>query len=76
MLLKAFDERLDEAINGTGNMNCQLCKYRKQVVGFEQEQGKTQIGHHLNVKGILFEENEKVGDKKSISKKIKNILGI
>ncbi len=76
LLLKAFDERLDEAINGTGNMNCQLCKYRKQVVGFEQEQGKTQIGHHLNVKGILFEENEKVGDKKSISKKIKNILGI
>ena len=76
LILKAFDERLDEAINGTGNMNCQLCKYRKQIVGFEEEKGQEQIGHHLNVKGILFEEDEKVGAKKSISKSIKNILGI
>ena len=76
LVLKAFDERLQEAINGTGNMNCQLCKYRKQIIGFGEEQGKEQIGHHLNVKGILFEEDEKVGAKKSISKSIKNILGI
>lgn len=76
LILKAFDERLDEAINGTGNMNCQVCKYRKQIVGFEEEKGQEQIGHHLNVKGILFEEDEKVGAKKSISKTLKNILGI
>jgi sirohydrochlorin cobaltochelatase len=76
LILQAFDERLDEAINGTGNMNCQVCKYRKQIIGFEQETGKEQVGHHLNVKGILFEEDEKVGEKKSISKKIKNMLGI
>ena len=76
LVLKAFDERLQEAIDGTGNMNCQLCKYRKQIIGFEEEQGKEQIGHHLNVKGILFEEDEKVGAKKSISKTLKNILGI
>ena len=73
---KAFDERLDEAINGTGNMNCQLCKYRKQIVGFEEEQGKEQIGHHLNVKGGLFEEDEKVGEKKGVASKLKGLLGI
>ena len=76
LLLKAFDERLDEAINGTGNMNCQLCKYRKQIIGFEEEQGKEQMGHHLNVKGVLFEEDEKVDDKKGVGSKIKKILGI
>ena len=76
LVLKAFDERLEEVHKGTGNMNCQLCKYRKQVIGFEQEIGKDQIGHHLNVKGILFEEDDKVGAKKGIINSVKNILGI
>ncbi|GAA3628198.1 sirohydrochlorin chelatase [Flavivirga jejuensis] len=76
LILKAFDERLDEAINGTANMNCQLCKYRKQIVGVESEQGKEQVGHHLNVKGVLFEEDEKVGQKNSVLSKIKKGLGI
>ena len=77
LLLKAFDERLEEAKTGTAHMNCQLCKYRKQVVGFEQDYGKEQVGHHLNVKGILFEEDEKPGtSKNSLGDKIKNILGI
>ena len=75
-ILQAFDERLQEAIEGTGNMNCQLCKYRKQIVGFEEEVGTDQIGHHLNVKGILFEEDEKVNEKKGVGKTIKKILGI
>jgi len=75
-ILKAFDERLEEAKNGTGNMNCQLCKYRKQIVGFEKEIGTEQIGHHLNVKGLLFEEDEKVNENKSVGKTIKKILGI
>lgn len=77
LLLKAFDERLEEAKSGTAYMNCQLCKYRKQVVGFEQDYGKEQIGHHLNVKGILFEEDEKPGEvKNSLGSKIKKALGI
>ncbi|WP_299778779.1 sirohydrochlorin chelatase [uncultured Formosa sp.] len=76
LILKAFDERLDEAINGTANMNCQLCKYRKQIVGLESEIGKEQIGHHLGVKGLLFEEDEKVGQKNSVFTKIKKGLGI
>jgi len=76
VILKAFDERLDEAINGTANMNCQMCKYRKQIVGLESEIGKEQMGHHLGVKGVLFEEDEKVGQKKSVFTKIKKGLGI
>ena len=77
LILKAFDERLDEAKNGIANMNCQLCKYRKQVIGFEEYLGQEQIGHHLNVKGILFEEDEKPGVKKSgIGNTIKKMLGI
>ncbi|WP_438425697.1 sirohydrochlorin chelatase [Aquimarina macrocephali] len=77
LLMKAFDERLEEAKSGTAHMNCQLCKYRKQVVGFEQDYGKEQVGHHLNVKGILFEEDEKPGEvKNSLGSKIKKVLGI
>jgi len=76
LIVKAFNERLEEAIDGTGNMNCQLCKYRKQIIGFEQEKGQEQVGHHLNVKGILFEEDDKVGGKKGFGQKIKKILGI
>jgi len=76
LILKAFDERLHEAIEGTGNMNCQMCKYRKQIVGFEEAVGEDQIGHHLNVKGLLFEEDEKVGEKKNLGTTIKKILGI
>ncbi len=77
LLMKAFDERLEEAKTGTAYMNCQLCKYRKQVVGFEQDYGAEQVGHHLNVKGILFEEDEKPGEvKNSLGTKIKKVLGI
>ncbi|CAM4139324.1 sirohydrochlorin cobaltochelatase [Pedobacter westerhofensis] len=77
LMLKAFDTRLEEAVHGTGNMNCQLCKYRKQIIGFEEEVGKEQIGHHLNVKGVLFEEDEKPGEKKnSLGSQFKKLLGI
>jgi sirohydrochlorin cobaltochelatase len=77
LMLKAFDSRLEQAINGEGNMNCQLCKYRKQIIGFEEELGKEQVGHHLNVKGVLFEEDEKIGEKKnSLGSTFKKLLGI
>ena len=77
LILQAFDERLHEAKNGIANMNCQLCKYRKQVIGFEEDKGKEQIGHHLNVKGILFEEDEKPNEEENgFTSKIKKMLGI
>lgn len=55
-------------------MNCQLCKYRTQIIGFEEEMGKEQVGHHLAVKGILFEEDQKIEGK--FLSTFKKILGI
>ena len=76
LMLQAIDERIEEAENGNPNMNCQLCKYRKQIIGYEQEVGKDQVGHHLAVKGILFEEDKKIQQDKKIMIGIKKILGI
>jgi sirohydrochlorin cobaltochelatase len=52
LVLDTFVTRLDEAINGTGAMNCQLCKYREQIIGFETDRGAPQAGHHHHVRGI------------------------
>ncbi|MFB6307441.1 MAG: sirohydrochlorin chelatase [Flavobacteriales bacterium] len=51
LILEAFDERIQEVEEGSPNMNCQVCKYRKQIVGFEDEVGKEQVGHHFHVRG-------------------------
>lgn len=76
LLLQTIDERILEVEKGNPNMNCQLCKYRTQIIGFENEVGKEQVGHHLAVKGILFEEDIKIENKKGMLNKVKNILGI
>ncbi len=47
--------RAQEAIEGRAEMNCSLCKYRVQIVGFEQQVGEPQRPHHLQVRG-LFEK--------------------
>jgi len=51
-VLDTFIERMDEIMAGNPNMNCQLCKYREQLIGFEHEVGKPQEGHHHHVQGI------------------------
>jgi len=51
-LLDCFVDRIDEALNGHNNMNCQLCKYREQIIGYEHDQGAAQVGHHHHVMGI------------------------
>ena len=33
-------------------MNCSLCKYRAQVLGFEQDVGRAQESHHHHVEGL------------------------
>jgi precorrin-8X/cobalt-precorrin-8 methylmutase len=50
-------DRAREAVEGRAAMNCTLCKYRVQIVGFEQQVGEPQQAHHLQVRGLL----EKVG---------------
>jgi sirohydrochlorin cobaltochelatase len=52
MVLETFCDRIDEILGGTGNMNCQMCKYRVQMLGFEDEVGLAQESHHHHVEGI------------------------
>ena len=52
MVLDAFTDRVNEILNGENNMNCKLCKYRAQILGFEAEVGLPQESHHHHVEGI------------------------
>ena len=50
-VIDAFVERVAEFAGGDPNMNCQLCKYRTQIVGYEEEVGLAQQAHHHHVRG-------------------------
>jgi sirohydrochlorin cobaltochelatase len=52
LVLDAFIERVGEFATGDNVMNCLMCKYRTQVIGYEAEVGAVQAGHHLHVRGI------------------------
>jgi sirohydrochlorin cobaltochelatase len=52
LLFEVFAERAEEAVHGSPNMNCELCKYRVQLPGFEAAVGQPQVGHHHHVRGI------------------------
>ena len=47
-----FLERAQEGLEERANMNCSLCKYRVQIVGFEDQVGTPQQPHHLQVRGL------------------------
>jgi sirohydrochlorin cobaltochelatase len=51
-VIETFIERVDQILTGDTAMNCQLCKYRAQVLGFEAEVGAPQESHHHHVEGI------------------------
>jgi sirohydrochlorin cobaltochelatase len=51
-VVETFKERVDEVIRGDTAMNCSLCKYRAQVLGFEQDVGRAQESHHHHVEGL------------------------
>ncbi|GGE17065.1 sirohydrochlorin cobaltochelatase [Aureimonas endophytica] len=52
LVVETFVDRLGEILEGTNNMNCGMCKYREQVLGFEAEVGLPQESHHHHVEGI------------------------
>ena len=55
LVVETFKERIDEVLNGDNSMNCSLCKYRSDLLGFESEVGTVQQSHHHHVEGILSE---------------------
>ncbi len=52
LVVETFMDRLQEMLVGQNLMNCSLCKYREQVLGFEAEVGAAQESHHHHVEGI------------------------
>ena len=52
LVINTFIERIEEVLNGDNAMNCSLCKYRSDLLGFEEEVGIAQESHHHHVEGI------------------------
>jgi sirohydrochlorin cobaltochelatase len=52
MVYETFVDRIQEIVDGQNLMNCQLCKYREQMIGFEDQVGAVQESHHHHVEGI------------------------
>jgi sirohydrochlorin ferrochelatase len=53
LLLQAFEDRAHEAVHGTPNMNCDLCKYRVRLIGREVDLGLPLSGHHHHVRAAM-----------------------
>jgi len=51
-VLETLAARVREILDGANLMNCQLCKYRIQILGFEASVGEPQESHHHHVEGI------------------------
>jgi sirohydrochlorin cobaltochelatase len=51
-VIDAFCDRIAELGDEQPAMNCQLCKYRTQIIGYENDAGALQAGHHHHVRGI------------------------
>jgi len=52
LVLDCFVDRAHEVEDGEPAMNCRLCKYRAQIIGFEADAGAPQAGHHHHVRGV------------------------
>jgi sirohydrochlorin cobaltochelatase len=51
-VIDTFVERVEQILTGDIAMNCQMCKYRTAVLGFEADVGAVQESHHDHVEGI------------------------
>jgi len=52
LVVDTFQERIAEVLEGEASMNCSLCKYRAQLIGFEKDVGLAQESHHHHVEGL------------------------
>jgi len=51
LVVDCFVERAREIEDGEPAMNCRLCKYRAQIIGYETAAGAPQAAHHHHVRG-------------------------
>ncbi len=51
-VVDTFVDRINELLVGEVSMNCSLCKYRSNIIGFEKEVGLFQESHHHHVEGL------------------------
>ena len=51
MVIETLAERVDEVFESRALMNCQMCKYRTQIIGFEDQVGLAQESHHHHAEG-------------------------
>jgi sirohydrochlorin cobaltochelatase len=51
LVIEAFADRVAEFDQGEPRMNCQMCKYRTRIVGYEADAGRAQEAHHHHVRG-------------------------
>ncbi len=51
LVVETFLSRAGEILEGDTAMNCALCKYREQILGFEDQVGEPQASHHHHVEG-------------------------
>lgn len=61
-VIDTMADRVTEILEGQNLMNCQMCKYREQVLGFEAEIGLAQESHHHHVEGLGAEAECKLCD--------------
>tara|TARA_B100001250_G_C19784964_1_gene783692 strand:+ start:372 stop:1433 length:1062 start_codon:yes stop_codon:yes gene_type:complete len=66
-VIENFLERVDEVFKGETAMNCSLCKYRSDLMGFEKDVGSPQESHHHHFEGLTDDgcslcESECTGD--------------
>jgi sirohydrochlorin cobaltochelatase len=45
-VVQSFVANVEETAEGTASMNCQLCKYRDPMIGYEADVGAPQVAHH------------------------------
>ena len=58
LVVETFAERALGILEGDVAMNCQLCKYRERIVGFETDCGAPQVGHHHHVRGVGVDDHD------------------
>ena len=61
LVLDTFAERVREIMTGDNAMNCSMCKYREQIIGYESDVGVPQVGHHHHVQGIGTDDDHHHG---------------